>query len=194
MPEDSMTSAEDDLPQAMIVPVPEEGEEERIRRILERGLKIRDGSGALFKMHSSFPLPGTTFPPNRFVNVDLVRAKFRSESDLIPALDNKARESEAVENDSENASDMSANDVGDSDLFFDFDIGSPEPAEADETDRVINQNDDVMIIGLGPVMLHIHIQKHFEYLVRHINKNLLNVEYWATRRKIYYLNAVPHIL
>ena len=149
--EDRITSAEDDQPQAMIVPVPEEGEEDRIRRILERGLKIRDGSGALIKMHSSFPLPGTTFPPNRFVNGDLVRTKFRSESDLIPALEQKPGESEGVENDSENASDIIANDVCDSDLFFDFDIGSPEPVEVEETDRVINQTDDGMVIGLGPV-------------------------------------------
>jgi hypothetical protein len=93
--------------------------------------------------HSSFPLPGTTFPPNRFVNGELVRAKFRSESDLFPGSEGKAGQSGgANENDSENASELTndaANDACDSDLFFDFDIGSPEPAEVDDVEHVINQ-------------------------------------------------------
>ena len=147
-----MASREEDQPQAMVVPLPEEGEDERIRRILEKGLKLRDG--AILRMHhSSFPLPGTTFPPNRFVNGDLVRAKFRSESELFPALENKSQETGARENDSESASELTneaANDTCDSDLFFDFDIGSPEPADVDDVEHVINQNDGI-IIGMGKV-------------------------------------------
>ncbi len=84
-----------------------------------------------------------------------VRAKFRSESDLFPAIENKTRESDGRENDSESASDIipeSSNEVCDSDLFFDFDIGSPEPAEVDEVDRVINETDDGMqLLALGKV-------------------------------------------
>jgi hypothetical protein len=65
---EAMFTSEDDQPRAMGVPLAEECEEERIRRILERGLKMHNGgNGSLIKINS-FPLPGTTFPPNRFVN------------------------------------------------------------------------------------------------------------------------------
>ena len=84
-----------------------------------------------------------------------VRAKFRSESDLFPALENQSRESDGRENDSENASDIipeGSNEVCDSDLFFDFDIGSPEVAEVEEVDHVINETDDGMqLLALGKV-------------------------------------------
>jgi len=44
--------------------------------------------------------------------------------------------------------------VCDSDLFFDFDIGSPEPAEVDEVDHVINEADDGMqLLTLGKVSM-----------------------------------------
>ena len=72
---DQTALAEDGQLQPMVVPLAEEGEEERIRRILERGLKFHDGG--IIQMHRSFPLPGTTFPPNRFVNGDLVRFLLR---------------------------------------------------------------------------------------------------------------------
>jgi hypothetical protein len=127
----------------MVVPLPEDGEEERIRRILERGLHVGDGGGSLLKLaHSSFPLLGTTFPPNRFANGDLVRTKFRSETDLFPAPASHARQPGGPENDSENASDIvpEANDACDSDLFFDFDIGSPEPAEVDDEGSIFQNS------------------------------------------------------
>ena len=91
-----------------------------------------------------------------------MRVKYRSESDLFPALEHQTGRAsvraETGENDSETASDLihetGGGEVCDSDLFFDFDIGSPEPEpEVDIVlDHVINNSDDGMLVpDLGQV-------------------------------------------
>jgi hypothetical protein len=73
---------------------------------------------------------------------------------LFPAPESKA--SDAFEKEAEDDADVveDTGDACDSDLFFDFDIGSPEPepAEADDVDHVINLNDG---IALGKVALYL---------------------------------------
>ena len=87
-----------------------------------------------------------------------MKAKYRSESDLFPALENQTGRAlvQADTTDSETASDLinHSGEVCDSDLFFDFDIGSPEPEpEVDlALDHVINDTDDGMLMtSLGQV-------------------------------------------
>lgn len=91
------------------------------------------------------PAPGTTFPPNRFAQFDLFRAKFHSESDLSPkhmpsnALAGQMPNNECLHEEEHdlNTKKDEADESTDSDLFFDFDIGSPEE------DAVLPENDDV---------------------------------------------------
>jgi hypothetical protein len=99
-----------------------------------------------------------------FLNHLQVKLKCRSESDLFPALENSTAQAsaraETNENDSETPHDLiheSVGEVCDSDLFFDFDIGSPEPeAEVNiALDHVINDADDGMLRpSLRQVVVH----------------------------------------
>ncbi|TRY61573.1 hypothetical protein TCAL_02126 [Tigriopus californicus] len=91
------------------------------------------------------PAPGTTFPPNRFAQFDLFRAKFHSESDLSPkhmpsnAPAGKLPNTDCLHEEDHhlNTQKDEADESADSDLFFDFDIGSPEE------DAVLPDSDDV---------------------------------------------------
>eukprot|EP00095_Tigriopus_kingsejongensis_P012276 maker-scaffold577_size191314-snap-gene-0.36 protein:Tk12276 transcript:maker-scaffold577_size191314-snap-gene-0.36-mRNA-1 annotation:"PREDICTED: uncharacterized protein LOC100878232" len=96
------------------------------------------------------PAPGTTFPPNRFGQLDHFKAKFHSESDLSPLnhlhepVANRTLRSlklgptKATECSTQPMDIKSESmEAGDSDLFFDFDIGSPtdsdnEPSHLDQ--------------------------------------------------------------
>jgi len=76
-----------------------------------------------------FSYPGTTFPPVRCARFDQLRAKYHSESDLTPAA---ATEDGAEFFKSKFHSQNREDDEGnDSDLFFDFDIGTPDEDEED---------------------------------------------------------------
>ena len=118
--------------------------EQRIRKILERGLRTCDGY--VVKMSPAFPHPGTTFPPNRFINEDFLRAKFHSESDFHSHLKGtkpegktgNATEDNNITGNKVSSATTTAADACDSDLFFDFDIGSPEHIDSDEDHHVIN--------------------------------------------------------
>ena len=125
--------------------------EQRLRKILERGLRTVDGY--CVKMSPTYGCPGTTFPPSRFINEDVVRAKFNSETDLYPHFKNRREMEEApikteslpIGNGYCNGSNHvtgckeTTADPCDSDLFFDFDIGSPDHQESDEDHQpVIN--------------------------------------------------------
>ena len=84
-----------------------------------------------------FPAPGTTFPPVRCAQFDLLRQKYHSESDLTPA--NLALVKRSMEDEFQDLFDPISKDMDDenseterdSDLFFDFDIGSPAEGDAD---------------------------------------------------------------
>ncbi len=108
-------------------------------------------------MSPAFPLPGTTFPPNRFINEDYLRAKFHSQSDFHAKFKVKKPEVESgygTENSNNSSGNevSSAPDAGDSDLFFDFDIGSPEHTDSDEDHhRVINVINNMMDTENGHV-------------------------------------------
>ena len=79
------------------------------------------------------PAPGTTFPPGRYAHFDLLRSKYHSETDLTPA--NMALIRKTMDDDLQDLLKGGKNphinddEEKDSDLFFDFDIGSPEESE-----------------------------------------------------------------
>ena len=114
----------------------------RFRKILERGLRTFDGY--VVKMSPAFLTSGTTFPPNGFINADVLRAKFHSQSNFPSRrLKNFKLDGSAMP--------VSVPDIGrdenlapvvaygcDSDLFFDFDIGSPNDSDDDRVINVVN--------------------------------------------------------
>jgi hypothetical protein len=117
--------------------------EHRIRKILERGLRTCDGY--VVKMSPAYPPAGTTFPPHRYFNEDVLRAKFHSEADFHSQ--NKTRkDGDHVAADTAN-DESTAPDCGDSDLFFDFDIGSPEQVTILSVAKVIYVHTDKAYFG-----------------------------------------------
>lgn len=74
-----------------------------------------------------FPMPGTTFPPSNGIHFDLLRAKYHSESDLAASKSPFKKDLFGKDEDEEDCSVRSIEaDGNDSDLFFDFDIESPD--------------------------------------------------------------------
>ena len=124
--------------------------ENRIRKILERGLRTCDGY--VVKLSPNFPATGTTFPPNRFINEDQLRAKFHSDSDFHSQLKSRrhdkadasrsAADFRHVNGEDDGDDHPAVADICDSDLFFDFDIGSPEQPDSDE-DHLINHVNEI---------------------------------------------------
>ena len=87
-------------------------------------------------------ISGTTFPPRQLAHFDLLKAKYHSESDLTPEklrFLGHGRKFEDDDEDDQQLLEASIDnnkkvDAEDSDLFFDFDIGSPEEENADDED------------------------------------------------------------
>lgn len=126
----------------------------RIRKILEHGLRTCDGY--VVKMPPAFPPSGTTFPPNGYINGDLIRAKFHSDSNFQSSFKHTRKNDENTNKKPlVNGNDMnleeavtSSSDTCDSDLFFDFDIGSPDHAESDEErSKAINVDNGMDLVN-----------------------------------------------
>ena len=91
----------------------------RLRRIFESKLRTRDSF--VTRVSSIFPRFGTTFPPNRFVNEDLLRANFMATVDSESPKPSGSDEPDSAEK---------THLTPDTDLFFDFDFG-PSDSEED---------------------------------------------------------------